>query len=218
LFGALAAAAWMAAAAAAEIGPAGPRLLRPGDFHGAEVAAVSGEGWLCLVTSEAGAELKPCRIDVSPRHDEVLDDHSGKRVSTPGTDQVFVLFRDLPGLKPGPVPTAFRGELELADRDVELVMGSAVSILRAPATLDGGYEIVCRSGNASAVLFQSPNLSPDSPPLLLWAGDLNHDAELDLLLDTTHHYNIESWALYLSTPGDDECSQKEVARLTTSGC
>ena len=55
------------------------------------------------------------------------------------------------------------------------------------------------------------------PPRIVWAGDLNRDGRLDVLLDTSDHYNVREMRLYLST-ADASSLVKEVAGYSTSGC
>ena len=55
-------------------------------------------------------------------------------------------------------------------------------------------------------------------PTAIWAGDLDRDGELDLLVDATFHYNVSNWTLWLSSGADSGELVGEVATLTTTGC
>jgi hypothetical protein len=50
---------------------------------------------------------------------------------------------------------------------------------------------------------------------LVWAGDLNRDGRLDLLLRASHHYNVDVLRLFLA--GRDG-RLHEVAAFQTTGC
>lgn len=52
-------------------------------------------------------------------------------------------------------------------------------------------------------------------PQVIWAGDLNGDYRLDLLLERSDDYNISDLTLFLS---GEEASLKEVAVFRTTGC
>ena len=54
---------------------------------------------------------------------------------------------------------------------------------------------------------------------ILFAGDIDGDEKLDLLLDTSNHYNASSPTLYLSKPAEEENKIiKPVAIHTSVGC
>ena len=45
----------------------------------------------------------------------------------------------------------------------------------------------------------TPSLGDDASPTLLFAGDLDRDGKLDLIFDTTDHYNVRRPTLFLSS-------------------
>ena len=53
---------------------------------------------------------------------------------------------------------------------------------------------------------------------LLFVGDIDGDGILDLLIDTSRHYNVSSPTLYLSKPASTEDVVKRVGQHTTVGC
>ena len=54
--------------------------------------------------------------------------------------------------------------------------------------------------------------------LLKFAGDLDGDGKLDLLIDTTHHYNLSEPTLFLSSQAKDGELVHNVASFRTTGC
>lgn len=81
-----------------------PRLLRPGQYHGHEVTAVSGESWLALVRDAGGRDrLAPVTLRVDTVRDEMVDDDgpaTGKLVSAaPGGDAILFLVKGINGMR-----------------------------------------------------------------------------------------------------------------------
>ncbi len=55
-------------------------------------------------------------------------------------------------------------------------------------------------------------------PAVLWAGDLDGDGRLDLVLDESDHYNVTVTALFLSSEAAPGALVRRVARHETTGC
>ncbi len=58
----------------------------------------------------------------------------------------------------------------------------------------------------------------DSGAGLLWAGDLDRDGRLDLLLDLSEHYNMSQPTLFLSSAATVGELVASVVRLVMTGC
>ena len=58
----------------------------------------------------------------------------------------------------------------------------------------------------------------EAMPSVMWAGDLDGDDKLDLLLDLTHHYNLSEITLFLSSHASEGELVKKVAVFSTVGC
>jgi hypothetical protein len=61
-------------------------------------------------------------------------------------------------------------------------------------------------------------LGDDASPALLFAGDIDRDGRLDLILDATDHYNLSRPTLYLSTQAADGELVHRVAEHEAVGC
>ena len=87
---------------------------------------------------------------------------------------------------------------------------------------DYQFLIQRRQGNGYEYLRQilSPveQVSPDRPPTLQWAGDIDRDGELDFLFDLAWHYNVRLFTLYLSSLKTTEPLVKKSAELSIIGC
>lgn len=229
----------LATSAAASIGYG---LQPPGSFHGGESVARHGERWLALRVRADGAELSSVQVAVKPVHDVLLDgegEATGEAVSAVGLEDVTMLLRGL-GLRAGTVaqatvvdlssehgfPThrlslgtreyriATRCTANLADAVVEhraylctidLIDGER----RQPLMSTGAYR---ESGDARLLL------ADDASPHLIFAGDLDRDGRLDLILDTTDHYNLSRPTLFLSGAAGKGELLHAVATHTATGC
>ena len=60
-------------------------------------------------------------------------------------------------------------------------------------------------------------IAMDGLPTLLWAGDLDRDGKLDLLMDLTNHYNASEYTLFLSFISEGDSLLKKVAKFRKVG-
>lgn len=215
-------------------------LLLPGDYHGDEINARDREVWLALVQDAHGrTRLEARPVDVMAVNDPVLDDEvgvSGKRVGAQHDDVLFYL-RDLPGVPAGAVATAFsaNGEplsidlaldrrFQLRQRDagrLRLVCSAAIDSTRNCA-LQLSFnrqtqQLATWPANGAASTSQL-RLGDDAWPHLRWAGDIDRDGRLDLLIDTSDHYNVSQPTLFLSSRAKPGELVGVAALLRSVGC
>lgn len=202
-------------------------LLVLGAFHGSEIRVKSGETWIGLFKNGDGFLLRHTRIRVSPVHDPIVDEseehRTGKQVSIDGEGEPIFLFASRLSLVEGPVavihseeePLDFRApkSLSLQKEDYYLAL-----ILESTDVPSLGCQIVLRHGSTSQVLESQKECDPDKWPSLLWAGDLDHDGKLDLIIDQTNHYNVTALALYLSSKARKGDLVAPAGYLHTVGC
>lgn len=207
-------------------------LQPPGSFHSGEPVATDGESWLGLRIDGDDAALVATIVRVRQIEDVVADDAPGQRSGrevTSAQGDVIAMYLRGPRLRAGSIERAnalpdasetvasmptysldFRGRRHriAAQCDPDPV-----------ARVDGQAQFACRvvldSPGQSQVLWATtgyfepgatmPSLGDDAAPTLLFAGDLDGDGRLDLILDTTDHYNVRRPTLFLSTqaaPGE----------------
>lgn len=213
-------------------------LLVPGDYHGDEIAAEDGATWHALVQDEHGsAHLEPRRVGIESVNDPVLDAEdgaTGKRVGV-GQDDVLFYVRDLPGVASGPVATAYAGrgdplsltgldrEFQLFDRNAgrlrldckgtDVTRDCALLLSHEGRVQALGHWTADASAGESQIM-----LGSDAWPHLRWAGDIDRDGRLDLLIDMTDHYNVSAPTLFLSTQAKDGELVGAAAVLRSVGC
>jgi hypothetical protein len=210
------------------VSPAGRvEILRPGPYHGDEVPADAAGPWWCLLSTAGGPELRPCQVSVTAEHDPIFGDDSGKAVAVDLPGEVALMVRGAEALRPGPVATFFAGLLVLMpDQGVALGTGDDRWFVaadgkiepRGPDTLLHDYRLTLSRCTTSQVLAAHLLLATDGVPSLHWAGDLDRDGAMDLLLDLTDHYNVTELALFLSSAAQDGELVRRVATLRTTGC
>ena len=224
-------------------------LQPPGQFHGDEPVARDGERWLALRVDGDNAALVTTTLAVRAVEDPTVDaagQRSGLAVSSADDGSVVMYLRGS-GLRDGrieraqvgpgtgslPYAIGFRGQRYRLDarcdatpfRHVDAQAHYACRIVfddgaraQTLAAMTGYYEV-----GATTI-----SLGDDASPRLLFAGDLDRDGKLDLIFDTSDHYNKSRQTLFLSTPAlpDGEVLDgmprdgmlREVAHQEALGC
>ena len=220
-------------------------LQSPGQFHDGEPVARPGQRWLGLELGDKGATLVPVQITMTRVFDAVLDEEgqaTGWQVGpeSPG----IVTFLRGPRLKAGAVSAAtittnpdpsrtsgqapdvflqrilfdgrtyrFEARCALAPDDPESPP-CAIDLLDQ----DGNRQLLARVRGGHHDELDALVIGDDAQPSLLFAGDLDHDGKLDLILDTTDHYNVTRPTLFLSGSAGDGEMVRAVASLESVGC
>jgi hypothetical protein len=217
-----------------------PQLLLPGEWHGAEVRANDWERWLGVTLMwQGGWELREYIVRVEPVTDPVVDEAgemTGKRVRVTEGGEPSFLLRGIDGLAPGQILTASDIPTEITrEQALRLTLPNGAGL---ELSLDCRNPIFDAEGLAACPLVTGDNegrqtiatitlyrpapekveFTAERPPQLLWAGDLDRDGRLDLLIDLSNHYNASSPTLFLSAPAGAEEKLRRVAAFTTSGC
>lgn len=198
-------------------------LLLPGAYRAGESGATPGQHWFALVVDEERSALVDTLVTVESAADPVFGDAPGERVAVPAlATEPLALLRGLPLLRTGDVVTVLAEPKDLA-RDLPLMMflNSAeayrLTLDCGPLKGDRARERCtlgfARGGQRQALArFEGSRgeagqrvLGTDAAPALLWAGDVDRDGRLDLLLDLSDHYDLGATSLLLSTaagPGE----------------
>ena len=195
-----------------------PQLMFPGENWEHNVPTHTGDRWLALRNDANGSLLSKTTIVVSKNSRTEM-----RPLVVTAKEAFSPLFfvRGIPRLSPGPVRTLFDGLLFLGfDHGATFSHagpgGSEVSLTAARPFADRnsggvrfkkGYHLVL--GSYSKGIRQYLMVLGDAPvntPSLIWAGDLDRDGQVDLLLDVeTGEAAGSTYQLWLSTmakPGD----------------
>lgn len=190
---------------------AGPvSLLRVGPQAGAAVKGQSASGWLGLWTQRLG----PASVRFEPVRDPIADDGKPEAVMT-GIDvhvdgePPLILVKGLTARAVEPVLASTTSPC-MPDKPVTL-KDATVTCAKDGAT---GMKLVFTLGGKAQVLYRQKEGDTDGWQLR-WAGDLNGDGQLDVLLSADTHYALETMRLFLSAK---DGTLREAAVLRSTGC
>lgn len=217
------------------VGASLPAALQPpGTFHRDEPVACDGEHWLALRVKGGESALIATQVRARIVHDPIVDAPdatSGMEIDSP-IDDALVFLRG-GGLAAGPVQSApigtmetLSGALRFNGRAYRIETHCSPDVVR-----EGQQQLACEivfvQDAARQVLvkmggYRSPEgidvMGDDATPRLLFAGDLDRDGRLDLILDTTGHYNVSRPTLFLSSLARDGELGREAAANESVGC
>jgi hypothetical protein len=176
------------------------QLLIPGQYHSDEAPAKPGLGWLALAPVGGVWRLEPAIAKATLVHDAVLDgndDKTGVEISAGFADAIALLR--VPGFTPGKVDTP---NMQFKDKRRQLASDAPLQISfkgREYSLHVIDSTVFLRSGDGSTALegLVAGNAESEDTVALLWAGDLDRDGKLDLLLSTSG-YNSSGVCLFLS--------------------
>jgi len=200
----------------------GVRLLLPGGFQTRSRPQVDEVDWFGVYAAAPGYELR--RTVVTVEDTPFGCGGAGRKITASGPRQPLLLVAGLPALREGRIDTAFTGRrfvypgesisLKLSEQNWYRLdaFGSAKPGVGGVDFAD--YELVLRLRNQSQVLATYPHVNVDAPPQLLWAGDLDRDARVDLLADTGGY----QYALFLSSMATADGLVVRAAGFATTTC
>jgi hypothetical protein len=211
-------------------------ILLTGTFHEGEVRQRSADDWLALVDSKGGWMLQPARVEIAIDHDPIVDEDgekSGRTVTAIAVDDPLLLVRG-ERVSPGQVTAARPDAADLSlDGTSVLTFGGTRYALRfrcgdeedefgftecALLLVANGYAQPIATFAAQAWEEGKLAFAGDVRPSVLWAGDLDRDGRLDLLLDASWHYNVFAPTLYLSSAAKEGQLVAKVATFRSAGC
>jgi hypothetical protein len=218
-------------------------LQPPGMFHDGEAVARQGERWLALRMGEGDARLESARLRVKRVFDVIIDAEgqaTGQQVESDATDVVTYLRG--PGLHAGRVvradvevlaeagPVAQTLQLHGQRYRIETRCRADEAVAAEPGLSSFNCSIDLIDGERVQTLVQMSatrndgiadgrmTLGNEASPHILFAGDLDRDGKLDLLFDTSDHYNLVRPVLFLSGAAEGDELLHAVAEHRAVGC
>lgn len=195
------------------------QIAMPGQYHGDEMPIRPDNDWLGLYTAAGAYVWKPVAPSFKHAMDPVLDapgQETGVEVEVAGETPILMV-RGVSALKPGPVARA-------SSETVRMTVGTVESLsdgldLVAVQSDDGSYELRLQDKDGrKQVLCTHDVMYDDTVPTLMMVGDLDGDGRVDLLIDTSNHYNLSRVTLFLSSGAGPAEWMAPVATLQTTGC
>lgn len=200
-----------------------PALLLPGDeYTASDLPANAGGNWFVLARGEDSHVLEELPVAIETLHDACLDDspeqRSGRSVRVPDADHAVMLVRGVDGLVLGSVVSATYPDRDSHKFDDALSLAwSNKRLALRPVRVGDGFRVELVDAQQVDVLYTT-DWTDEGSWALRWAGDLNGDGVVDVLLDATHKYSVFTTRLFLSRKDRDGHSYEEVATLTTTAC
>jgi len=215
------------------------QLLQTGHFEPSYINAKTGQKWLALLReADRHWKLVPVTIRVEDirqeNHPPDLESIETK-VSIKGrTDKDVFLVRKIPGLIAGPIETIPTPKVLLPNIPLRLVLKSGATYLLTLECTQPDLKEKREPGLASLVLkrgrikqtlstwsfeYNDGKILPDTlnGVGLRWAGDLNGDGALDLIIDLSQQYCFNIPTLFLGNPTPTKPLVSKVANFK-NGC
>jgi hypothetical protein len=231
--------AWLLGVSIAIAGSGAPALQPLGKFHQEEAVARDGEAWLALRVIGSDAALVPTTTRLRTVRDEIVDEpgqpDTGIEVDATVPDALILLRGN--GLVDGVVASvpivvveaegaprhdlAFRGRhyrIRTECRDDGVLNGQPQLACEIRLEEGGVRQLIARSGGYREPGNPVPQIGNMKAPKLLFAGDLDRDGALDLIMDVSDHYNSYAPMLFLSSKAGDGELVGEAAVFESTGC
>ena len=207
------------------------QILRIGDFHGNEIGnGVDRLEWYGLIRQEDKYVLKKIKIKVDSRHDAIMDSEgksTGKRVTTTATAEPIILINGLTDVQEVEIPSVeLKKKILYPGEQMSVKLKGEWTSISAYGTVSPGQSIrsymlqisSTTDGHRTKQIFAGANGFDDSMISFIWAGDIDGDGALDLIMDLSNHYNVGRLTLFLSSKADPGQLIKRVAEFKTTGC
>ncbi len=213
-------------------------ILITGMFHHDEILDnASKMKWIGLFKGLNGYYLSNTKVSITPVHDPILDEDesitTGWEVSTAGKDTNIILMQHLPYLQNRKIKPVSLSKTEIYPGErisfnylgIDYELFATGNKEKENATSDwyivSNYKLYLRAkidGKLHKSLLASHKSFDDAMVSLIFAGDLDGDGIVDIILDNSHHYNMTAPTVYFSKPAEKGQVVKSVGSHTSVGC
>ena len=169
---------------------------------------VADGNWLGVFETDSGSELRYVDLQL-PWQDFVPDEGErppGRRVSLPGETEfpLFLVWSASRVFTEGPVTTFIYSTSTSLSQESSIFLNTpGLARARLYASREGLF--LSSSGITQHITDTFPGADSNSFLGIVWAGDLDRDGKLDLVIDDVDDwYDIYNWNLYLSTESSPE--------------
>ena len=194
-------------------------IVPVGTHHGEEFRAVEplGGRWCEL----HGSLFRRVRVEARPVRDEIVEGAGGSKVKTGRELRVVApLGSTARFLVRGLGPRRVTSVIALPESPTWLGNGRPVTLGEAQLIVQsaGGVHALVYSVNGRTQRLYTQDGGELETWMLHWAGDLDGDGRLDLVLTADRSANVTTWRLWLSTRAESGELVHEAATYSQSGC
>jgi len=214
------------------------KVLTVGTFHDDEVwESADKEKWFGLFKSNKGFYLQETKLKTKRVYDQIVDENenekTGWEVQTINKDTSIILIEVSKFLTPHNVQEANLSKEQVFPGDTLRInylgidykifaTGGKKKVQDDPEWFDvWNYKLYLTARingqEKTSLLVAQPNFD-DQMINLIFAGDIDGDGILDLIIDTSRHYNATSPTIYLSRPADNGEVVKPIGGHASVGC
>ncbi len=172
-----------------------------------EAGRWKGDGWIGWSRDES--ILKPVRLTIASVPKAQTDDDD--EVTVEHVPKVDYAVRCIPIVRPGPVPVGRRHIDNLPVLNESLLIGESRRLgitlgdrkyeLRLESTKESLHDarVVFTDGRQTQVLYSGEGAVDEPHYDIEWAGDLDRDGRLDLIVNLNSKYSLHPYQLFLSS-------------------
>lgn len=213
------------------------KVLTVGTFHSDEVwDGADREKWFGLFRGKTGFYIAETKIKTERINDDILDkagEKTGWKVQTVNKDTSIILMERLSFLRRHNLNRAVLSKDQIFPSDTVRITylgidynlyatGGKKKLIDNPDWFEvWNYKLfmtaTIKGQIHKSLLVSQPNFD-DQMINIIFAGDIDGDGILDLVIDTSRHYNATSPTIYLSRPAEKGEIVKPVGGHTSVGC
>ncbi len=213
------------------------RVLYTGSFHNEEVPLdAPNQAWIGLFKGAKGHFLKAVHLTTKQVYDPVVDENesqqTGWEVSTDCSDSCIILMEPTSYLKELKVDVCALENTILFPNETMTVnfKGTEYTFwakgIKQKAENGDWYEVrnyriyltAMKDGKLTKTLLLAHAGFSDYLTEILFAGDIDGDGKLDLIINTSNHYNVFVPTVYLSKPAKNNELVTPVGGHVSVGC
>jgi hypothetical protein len=196
-----------------------------GPLHSDEIIGKTGEEWFGLYKTKNGYELIKSKVTVA--ESSSVGGLYDRYVTAGRSYEPIFLIRGIDTLKGGLIKTLISQWTFISPSESKSLkfLNTNYIFTASGKVEDKGFEELIHNykvkltvGRKTQTIASFKCVASDKYPRIYWAGDLDGDGKLDLVLDNATHYNVIEFTLFLSSAAQGDELVRRVASFRKGGC